>query len=229
MPTAADHQAAVYGRQIGATAIVTVAGAPYYSSALVAGARYALLCAETDVWVRQGGSGLTVPTAAPSTLLRQGQFCFVHVDGTTSQIIGAITATGIGGDLRVTRVDNYATAAYRTRHAEQFYREMIGPAISVDVEVVPRRSAALAISPQVYRDTAGALYDYGGRYRLRCDDADCYVVQGNSSVAATTLDLYLPAGEEWVFNVDSAAQAYIGVLKAAGPDTTLQITRIDGV
>jgi hypothetical protein len=205
------HERQYYASYLaGPTTLVTVGGAPAISAPLVFGGRYLLCCADTDIYLRQGGAGLQATTG--DLLLAQGDMMIVNVDDATNNRISTMTATGVGGTLRVTRIDGATGSA--AVHKAQFFAVYLGSCVSVAVDGGVHASTALV---------------HGARYGVVCYDADVYIRQGAPAVTVDANQCLLPAGELVYINVDDATNDTVAVMSASGNSGTLRIVRIDDV
>lgn len=210
--SAAQHETQFYGRYIGATILVLVDGTSRVSSALVQGARYALLCPESAVYVRQGGAGLLV--TAGDFMLPQGQILELNSDDVGSNRFAVTTASGTGGNLRITRIDS--PLGITGSHESQFFTRFLGPTIHLAIN-----SGAAVLS---------AALVHGARYGLLCVDDDVWLRQGGTGLAApvaSDTEFMLPRGELFEINVDDANTDLLSARCVNNDDGDLQILRMD--
>lgn len=208
MSTLSDHRRGYFGSRIGASELVTVDGTVHWSSALVVGARYAISCPEANVYVRQGGVG--VQATSSNLLLVRGAYQLLNCDDTNSNRIAVTTADGMGGSLRITRIDPPTALA---AHESQSYQSFIGSCARLTVD-------SGSYSQQL---------TIGARYMLLCLNSDVHLRQGSSAVTVGSSDFILYAGEPWYINADDTSSDYIAVTKYSGPDDELLILRVDSV
>lgn len=235
---AALHQRQAYAQRIGPTVRLTVDGAVHATdgaggnpSPLTIGGRYALICMEGGVYIRQGGPGVTA--GATDRFLEAQRFLIVNCDDVIDNRIAVTAAQGLGGYLHITRVDSLDGVARGSAQTQlaQFFNEKSGSTTQVTADVTSASSVALV---------------HGGRYLVVCPQIDplglsgqlgddVWIRQGPSGLTVSAspgadLGMPLPRGTAWTFNVDDATNDRLAVLSATGGNgSSVWITRIDSV
>ena len=202
---------------------VTVGATPAVSPALVAGARYVAVARDCDVFIRQGGAGVT---ATPSDF-RLGSRLYsrpINCDGTTDNRISVVTANGLAGTVRLMRIDGISNVRAGDPVVQEALSlvEFLGATVKRTVSNVS----------QAIEQLSGP-----GRYVLLCETDDLFVTQGTTGVVCndnnpTLKPHFIPQGRRVVFNVDGAsasndAIAFMSATNSVG--ATVQVQRIDSV
>ncbi len=237
---AALHQRQAYAQRIGPTVRLTVDGAVHATdgaggnpSPLTIGGRYALICMEGGVYIRQGGPGVTA--GATDRFLEAGRFLIVTCDDVIDNRIAVTAAQGLGGYLHITRVDSLDGVARGSAQTQlaQFFSEKSGSTLQVLADAASTSTGAgqlvhgaryLVVCPQL--DPLGLSGQLGDDVWIRQGPAGLTV----SASPGPNLGMPLPRGTAWTFNVDDATNDRLAVLSATGGNgSSVWITRIDSV
>lgn len=215
-PAAIAHERQTYAQYAGVSESLVITGQQALSSALVQGGRYLAFARGCPVYFRQGGAGVVVDDAQEYLPVGVPRL-FNVLDGGTNRI-AAVTASNLGGELRITRIDSLPGVAAGDPIAQRalYFREVGGSTLKLTSGGAAVRTAQLAA---------------GSRHRIVCFDDDLYIRQGSSSVVATSADMVLSAGTGFWFNVDTdVGGAYLSILSTgANPGAFARVTRLDAV
>jgi hypothetical protein len=240
MSTAAIHERQFYAQYIGTTVRLPVDGGVHSTNGLAgdpaplaAGGRYAILCPDTAVYIRQGGAG--VSASAADRLLPRGTFAIINTDDVTNNRVAVTAAAGLGGFLYITRIDSLTgnTTGAAATHKEIFFASFIGPTAKIAA------GAASAMSAQ---------FVHGARYLVYCPEIDpagvdgqigddVWIRQGSwasgitvSDTPGATLGMPLPRGMAFFVNVDDGTTDALAVLSATGGNgSSVFVVRVDSI
>lgn len=229
--TSTLHERQRYAAFVGPTVRLTVDGtsratdgAGSNPSPLSVGGRFAIVCPETGIYLRQGSAGVAATSA--DRFLAAGQIRYLNVDSVEDARIAVLDALALGGFLYITRVDSLDGTRLGSADAQKtaYFTEKSGATTKLVAGAASARMGPLV---------------HGARYMVTCPAIsgvqagdNVWLKQGGSTVVVdpapgATLGMPLKRDVAMVLNAEAGAD-YLAVLsRTGGNGSSVFLTRID--